>query len=82
MPSSELVRWSGLAAMLGGALWSIGFNFVGWGEPGTPVYERYEAYNRLLPLALLPSQRESSGCTPYREEVTDHWVRRASLRYS
>ena len=54
MPSSELVRWSGLAAMLGGALWSIGFNFVGWGEPGTPVYERYEAYNRLLPLALLP----------------------------
>ena len=36
------------------ALWTVGFNFVGYGEPGTPAYERYEAYNRLLPLALLP----------------------------
>jgi hypothetical protein len=57
VPSSKLIRWSGLAAMLGGALWalwSVGFNFVGWGEPGTLVYERYEAFNRLLPLALLP----------------------------
>ena len=42
--------------MMGGvlwALWTVGFNFVGYGEPGTPAYERYEAYNRLLPLALL-----------------------------
>lgn len=57
MGSSNLVRWAGLAAMAGGvlwALWTVGFNFVGYGEPGTPAYERYEAYNRLLPLALLP----------------------------
>jgi drug/metabolite transporter (DMT)-like permease len=43
--------------MVGGvlwALWTVGFDFVGYGEPGTPAYERYEAYNRLLPLALLP----------------------------
>ncbi len=36
------------------ALWTVGFNFVGYGDPGTPAYERYEAYNRLLPLVLLP----------------------------
>lgn len=43
--------------MVGGilwALWTVGFNFVGYGQPGTLAYERYEAYNRLLPLALLP----------------------------
>ena len=57
MRSSNLVRWAGLAAMVGGilwALWTVGFNFVGYGDPGTPAYERYEAYNRLLPLVLLP----------------------------
>ena len=56
MGSSNLIRWTGLAAMVGGvlwALWTVGFNFVGYGDPGTPAYERYEAYNRLLPLALL-----------------------------
>ncbi len=55
--SFNLIRWAGLAAMVGGvlwALWTVGFNSVGYGEPGTPAYERYEAYNRLLPLALLP----------------------------
>ena len=44
--------------MVGGvlwALWTVGFNFVDYhGELGTPAYERYEAYNRLLPLVLLP----------------------------
>ena len=57
MGSSNHVRWAGLAAMVGGvlwALWTVGFNFVGYGEPETAAYERYEAYNRLLPLALLP----------------------------
>lgn len=57
MGSTTLTRWGGLAAMAGGvfwALWTVGFNFVGYGEPGTLAYERYEAYNRLLPLALLP----------------------------
>ncbi len=57
MGTSILIRWAGLAAMVGGvlwALWTVGFNFVGYGEPGTPAYERYEAYNRLLPLVLLP----------------------------
>ena len=54
--SSTLIRWAGLSAMVGGVLWSLwtlGFNFVGYGEPGTLAYERYEAYNRLLPLVLL-----------------------------
>lgn len=57
MGSSTLIRWAGLAAMVGGilwALWTVGFNFVGYSKPGTLAYERYEAYNRLLPLALLP----------------------------
>ena len=57
MGTSNFIRWAGLAAMVGGvlwALWTVGFNFVGYGDPGTPAYERYEAYNRLLPLALLP----------------------------
>ncbi len=57
MESSNLIRWGGLVVMVGSvlwALWTVGFNFVGYGEPGTPAYERYEAYNRLLPLALLP----------------------------
>ena len=51
-----LVRWCGLAAMVGGTLWvlwTVGFDFVGYGQPGTSAYQRYEAYNRLLPLALL-----------------------------
>lgn len=58
MGSSNLVRWGGLAAMAGGVLWALwtgGFNFVDYvGELGTPAYERYEAYNRLLPVVLLP----------------------------
>ena len=57
MASSALIRLGGLAAMVGGvlwALWTVGFNFVGYSQPGTLAYERYEAYNRLLPLALLP----------------------------
>ena len=57
MGASNLIRWAGLAAMAGGvlwALWTVGFNFVGYGQPGTAAYERYEAYNRLLPLVLLP----------------------------
>ncbi len=58
MGPSNLVRWAGLAAMVGGvlwALWTVGFNFVDYaGEIGTPAYERYEAYNRLLPLVVLP----------------------------
>ena len=57
MESPNLVKWGGLAAMVGGvlwALWTVCFNFAGYGDPGTPAYERYEAYNRVLPLAVLP----------------------------
>lgn len=57
MSSSILTRWCGLAAMLGGvlwALWAVVVQSVGWGEPGSAAYERYELINRLLPLALLP----------------------------
>jgi hypothetical protein len=55
--SSILVRLSGLAAMLGGVLWPLWVGVeqsVGWGQPGSAAYERYELINRLLPLAILP----------------------------
>ena len=55
--SSSLIRWSGLAAMLGGVLWALWAGVeqsIGWGEPGSSAYERYELVNRLLPFALLP----------------------------
>ena len=55
--SSNPVRLSGLAAMLGGVIWVLwtagqlqGF---GWGEPGSVAYDRYEFFNRLLPFVLL-----------------------------
>jgi hypothetical protein len=55
--SPNLVRLSGLAAMLGGVLWPMWVvveQSVGWGEPGSASYQRYELINRLLPLAILP----------------------------
>jgi hypothetical protein len=55
--ASNLVRISGLVAMLGGvlwALWGVVEQSVGWGQPGSTVYERYELINRLLPFVLLP----------------------------
>jgi hypothetical protein len=55
--SAGLIRLSGLAAMAGGVLWPLWAGVVqsvGWGEPGSAAYERYELINRLLPLALLP----------------------------
>ncbi len=54
--SSNLVRMSGLVAMLGGvlwALWGVVEQSVGWGQPGSTAYELYELINRLLPFALL-----------------------------
>ena len=55
--SSGLIRWCGLAAMLGGVLWPLwagSVQGIGWGEPGSAAYERYELVNRLLPFVLLP----------------------------
>jgi hypothetical protein len=55
--SSILIRFSGLAAVLGGVLWPLWVvveQSVGWGEPGSAAYQRYELINRLLPLAILP----------------------------
>jgi hypothetical protein len=54
---SNLVRLSGLAAMLGGVLWALWAGVeqsVGWGELGSAAYDLYEFVNRLLPIALLP----------------------------
>jgi len=54
--SSNLLRWSGLAAMLGGVLWPLWAGVeqsVEWGQPGSTAYEHYELINRLLPIALL-----------------------------
>ncbi len=42
--------------MLGGVMWPLWAGVVqsvGWGEPGSAAYERYELFNRMLPLALL-----------------------------
>jgi hypothetical protein len=55
--SSILIRFSGLVAMLGGVLWPLWVvveQSVGWGEPGSAAYQRYELINRLLPLTILP----------------------------
>jgi hypothetical protein len=55
--SSNLIRWSGLSAMVGGVLWVLwagGVQGIGWGDPGSAAYERYEFFNRLLPIAVLP----------------------------
>jgi hypothetical protein len=57
MSSRNLVRWSGLAAMVGAVLWPLWAGVeqsVGWGQPDSTAYERYELINRLLPFALLP----------------------------
>jgi drug/metabolite transporter (DMT)-like permease len=67
--------------MLGGvlwALWSAGFNFVGYGDPGTPAYERYEAYNRLLPLVLLPVVAGFLGLHAAQRRVYG-WLGKAGL---
>ena len=85
MGSSILFRWAGLAAVVGGvlwALWTVGFDFVGYGDPGSPAYERYEAYNRLLPSRCCPLWWASSGYTPPSEGGTGGWAERASLRPS
>ena len=81
MGSSNLTRWAGLATMVGGvllALWTVGFNFVGYGDPGTLAYERYEAYNRLLPLAVLPVIVGFLGLHAAQRR-TYGWLGRASL---
>ncbi|CAA9287353.1 MAG: hypothetical protein AVDCRST_MAG93-3636, partial [uncultured Chloroflexia bacterium] len=74
--SSNLIRLSGLTAMVGGvlwALWSAGQlqGFGGGGEVGGPSFDPYVFFNRLLPLILLPvlagfaglhaAQRKSDG---------------------
>ena len=43
--------------MVGGVLWALWGGVeqsVGWGQPGSTAYERYELINRLLPPTLLP----------------------------
>ena len=81
MGPSNLVRWAGLAAVVGGilwALWTVGFNFAGYGDPGTLAYERYEAYNRLLPLAVLPVMVGFLGLHAAQRR-TYGWLGRAGL---
>jgi hypothetical protein len=34
-------------------LWYFGMNWIGWGEPGSDAYARYETYNRIAPAVLL-----------------------------
>lgn len=59
MPLFNLIRWSGPAAIVGSVLWVLWAGgqlqgFGGWDEPGSAAYDRYEFFNRLLPLTLLP----------------------------
>lgn len=45
-----------LLLVLSGAVWGLwyfGMSWVGWGQPGTAAYRRYEIYNRLAPLVFL-----------------------------
>jgi hypothetical protein len=51
-PSAGYASW---LVILSGAVWGLwyfGMNWVGWGEPGSAAYARYEFYNRLAPLVL------------------------------
>ena len=57
--SSNLIRWSGLSAMVGGvlwALWSAGQlqGFGGEDGAGGASFDPYVFFNRLLPLVILP----------------------------
>ena len=54
-PSTQRVA-TPLLLILSGAVWGLwyfGMNWVGWGEPGTAAYRRYEIYNRLAPVVFL-----------------------------
>lgn len=53
---SRLIRVLGGLALAGGVAavpLMVGFDQLGWGSPGTAVYERYELLNRLMSGALL-----------------------------
>jgi hypothetical protein len=42
--------------LLGGVLWGgwyFGMDWIGWGEPGSARYARYELYNRIAPAVFL-----------------------------
>jgi hypothetical protein len=42
--------------LLGGVLWGgwyFGMDWIGWGEPGSVRYARYELYNRIAPAVFL-----------------------------
>jgi len=50
-------RFAGSSLIVFGCLWGawyFGMDRIGWGEPGSPAYHRYELYDRLLPLVLVP----------------------------
>ena len=82
MSSSDLIRWGGLVAIWGGvlwALWNAGLEFVvGWGEPPSPAYERYEAYNRVMPL-ILPLLVAGLLAFHATQKGSHGWLRRAGL---
>ena len=82
MSSSDLIRWGGLAAIWGGvlwALWNAGLEFVvGWGEPPSPAYARYEAYNRVMPV-ILPLLVAGLLGFHAAQKGGHGWLRRAGL---
>jgi hypothetical protein len=56
VPSGNLVRWSGLAAMVGGALWVIVFVLFALRPSGpglTPPYRSFEGLGLVTLLSLL-----------------------------
>ncbi len=51
--SSTGIRWSGSAAILGGALWALWYVGVYTTELVVSRYDGYEGYNRLMPFVLV-----------------------------
>jgi len=50
------VRVTPVLIVLSGVAWGVwyfGMNWIGWGEPGSAAYTRYEIYNRAAPAVLL-----------------------------
>lgn len=51
----DSVRLARNLLLLAGTLWGVwylGMNLVGWGEPGSVGYRRYETYNRFAVVIL------------------------------
>lgn len=53
MPSAGAAPLLLIPSGVAWGLWYFGMNLVGWGEPGSAAYSRYEIYNRIAPVVLI-----------------------------